>query len=76
MGVNWRDVLPKAAALAGFWLFWWVRRELGWEVSLSILAGMTTAILGATTLHCYLRLRRRGRNRRAAFRHCLEWIIN
>jgi hypothetical protein len=76
MGISWRDALPRIAGLAGMWLFWWLHHRLGWLISGAILAGMITALLGATTVHCYLRLRRSRYTRRAAFRHCLEWIIN
>jgi hypothetical protein len=76
MGIDWRNVLPRVAYLAGMWLFWWLHHRLGWLISGAILAGLLTAILGATTAHCYLRLHRSGLTRRAAFRRCLSWVLD
>lgn len=77
-GLSWRQIAyqaaPYAGSLAGFWLFRWLDRLLGWTVAGVILASMIAGILGYTTFHCYRRLRGAGLSRRYAFRHCLSWM--
>lgn len=78
MSSNWRAALsstvPTAASVAGLLLVWWLRGELGWPRALLAFAGLVALIIGATSLHCYLRLRRDGLDRSQAFRHCLSWM--